>query len=194
MHPTPGVVYIARTLPLAFTHLALVYTLIHAVGSQYFRVPSWFIPFVYVLSALLVIGFCLLLTDFKEERKAVARGAVLPRQVHYKYILTPRGPPGARFLGTHAERLGPVPYHDKTFPGYNLFNWSDEYGPLFRFRVWGEHIVCYPIFHKHLLLTNERRCLLQSQNTSRQGARSAHYNHTLKQFHLEHSCLKLLKL
>ncbi|RDX44127.1 cytochrome P450 monooxygenase pc-3 [Lentinus brumalis] len=154
----PGPRYVIKQLPNLIVPPLTVY-LLSRISREHFGValPSWLVVVAYALSWPFALVALVHWNDFVNARRARALGAVIPREVDHKY-------PGS------VDLLKAMFVLDKTnYLGETLFRWTEQYGPVFNFRVMFEDRIftSEPEYIKMMLATEfnhyEKGPLLNSQ-------------------------------
>ncbi|RPD56738.1 cytochrome P450 [Lentinus tigrinus ALCF2SS1-7] len=151
----PGPRYVISQLPRFITPPLAVYLLSRISRSP---LPAWLLVLAYALSWPVAFVALIQWNDFSNARRARASGAVIPREVDHKY-------PGSIDLLREMFVLDKTRYLGES----SMFEWVEQYGPLFNFRVMFEDRIftCEPEYIKTILATDfnhyEKGPLLSSQ-------------------------------
>ncbi|KAI0693627.1 cytochrome P450 [Cerioporus squamosus] len=154
----PGPRYVTRQLPNLILPPLAVYVLSRLSREHLgLALPPWLLVLAYALSWPAALVAHVQWKDFANARRAQALGAVIPREVDHKY-------PGS------VDLLKDMFVNDKTnYLVETLFRWTEQYGPIFNFRVMFEDrmFTSEPEYIKMMLATEfnhyEKGPLLNSQ-------------------------------
>ncbi|KAI8986306.1 cytochrome P450 [Trametes punicea] len=155
---TPGQRYLLQQLPSLLAPPAVVYILSYIARAYlHLAVPTWLRVLAYAFSWPIAFTAFVQWHIYANARRARAFGAVMPPEIEHKW-------PGSFDL---LQRLFAL---DKTqYFGHWLFQWREEYGDPFNFRVMFEDriMTTEPEYIKYLLATDfshyEKGPLLHSQ-------------------------------
>ncbi|KAI0652994.1 cytochrome P450 monooxygenase pc-3 [Cubamyces menziesii] len=141
----PGPRYLVSQLPNVLTPPAIVYALTYLARERlHLSPPTWLLALAYLLSWPLAFTAFVQWHDYSNARRARAQGTVIPRAVEHKW-------PGSIDLLRRIFAL------DKTrYMGHSLYQWTEEYGNIFNFRVMFEDriMTIEPEYIKLMLATD----------------------------------------
>ncbi|KAI0671270.1 cytochrome P450 [Trametes maxima] len=140
----PGPRYVFHQLPNVVVPPAAVYTLAY-LAREHLRLspPTSLLVLAYAFSWPIAFTALVQWNIYTNARRARARGAVITREIDHKW-------PGSLDVLRRIFAL------DKTqYMGHSLFQWSEEYGNIFNFRVMFEDriLTCEPEYVKMMLAT-----------------------------------------
>ncbi|GLB33366.1 putative cytochrome p450 [Lyophyllum shimeji] len=141
---TPGIAYLATSLPTLLPPLIAVYVLTRLLHAYLaIHLPPWAVAIASIFSIPVALLVKVYYKELIDRRRAAAQGAVLPPRIYDKW------PAGIGLLLQFTENL------KNGYPGENFEEWSKTYGNTFNLRILFENrfFTAEPDYIKAILAT-----------------------------------------